>query len=133
MSSEQDRESEAIIAAAIEVHRILGPGLLESAYQECLALEFAQRGIPFQREVPIFIVYKGVRLPIAAYRVDFVVYSSIAVEIKAQEVVIPLNRSQLLSYIRLGEYQRGLLLNFGCARLIDGVRRVANGWNMELA
>ena len=132
MSSEKDRESEAIIAAAIEVHRNLGPGLLESAYKECLALELSERGIPFAREVPISIVYKGVKLPVAAYRVDFLVYG-IAVEIKAQEIVIPLHRSQLLTYIRLGEYSRGLLLNFGVARLVDGVSRVANGWIAESA
>jgi GxxExxY protein len=133
MSSDQrDRESDAIIAAAIEVHRYLGPGLLESAYQACLAVELADRGIPFEREAPIFVVYKGVRLPVAAYRVDFLVYG-IAVEIKAQEVVIPLHRSQLLTYIRLGEYSRGLLLNFGAARLVDGATRVANGWVAESA
>jgi GxxExxY protein len=129
MSSNQpDRESEAIIGAAIEVHRHLGPGLLESAYRECLAMEFSERRIPFQLESPIAVVYKGVRLPVAAYRVDFLVYQCIAVEIKAQEIVLPLHRSQLLTYIRLGEYHRGLLLNFGAARLIDGVSRVANGW-----
>jgi GxxExxY protein len=132
MSSEKDRESEAIIAAAIEVHRILGPGLLESAYKECLAMEFTERGIPFEREVPIPVVYKGIRLPVAAYRMDFVVYG-IAVEIKAQETVIPLHRSQLLTYIRLGEYGRGLLLNFGATRLVDGLSRVANGWIAESA
>jgi GxxExxY protein len=134
MSAQQkDPQTDLIIAAAIEVHRYLGPGLLESAYKECLATEFASRSIPFQREVPISIVYKGVRLPVAAYRVDFLVRDTIAVEIKAQEVVLPLHRSQLLTYIRLGGHARGLLINFGAARLVDGISRVANGWNAEPA
>jgi GxxExxY protein len=133
MSPEKDRDSDAIIAAAVEVHRNLGPGLLESAYKECLTMEFAQRAIPFRREVALPVVYKGVRLHVAAYRIDFVVYESVAVEVKAQELIVPVHRSQLLTYIRLGNYSRGLLLNFGVARLIDGVRRVANGWNDEPA
>ena len=132
-SDESDPESEVIIAAAIEVHRNLGPGLLESAYQECLALELSERRIPFEREVPVCIFYKGVRFPVAAYRIDFVVFGRIAVELKAQELLIPIHRSQLLTHIRLGGYRRGLLLNFGCARLVDGIRRVSNGWHAEPA
>ncbi|HYV97747.1 MAG TPA: GxxExxY protein [Gemmatimonadaceae bacterium] len=124
----KDAITESVIAAAIEVHRALGPGLLESAYKECLALEFVARGILFKREQPLEIVYKSTHVPVAAYRLDFVVDNRVVIEIKAQERLIPLYQAQLLTYLRIGKYSRGLLLNFGATRLADGIKRVVNGW-----
>ena len=117
-----------VIGCAITVHRTLGCGLLEAAYDECLAIELTQRGVPFLRQVPLLIVYKGVRLTTRPYRMDFVVESSIVVEIKAQERMSEISPSQLLTYLRLGGYSRGLLLNFGARRLVDGVERIVNNW-----
>jgi GxxExxY protein len=128
VNNERDPATDTILAAAIEVHRSLGPGLLESAYDDCLAIELAQRGVPFLRQVPLLIVYKGVRLTKRVYRMDFVVEGAIVVEIKAQERMSAISPAQLLTYLRLGGYSRGLLLNFGARRLVDGIERVVNNW-----
>ena len=121
--------TEAIIGAAIEVHRALGPGLLESAYEECFAIELSARDLPFVRQLPLEIIYRETRLTTRTYRLDFVVDSDVVIEIKAQERLIPLHTAQLLTYLRLGGYSRGLLLNFGAARLGDGIKRVVSGWH----
>jgi len=114
--------TEKIIGAAIEVHRKLGPGLLESAYQECLGREMLLRSIPFEREVPVPVVYKDVHLE-CGYRLDFLVDRSVVVEIKAVEVMPPVYEAQLLTYLRLGGWQIGLLINFNVTLLRDGIRR----------
>ncbi|HMQ02681.1 MAG TPA: GxxExxY protein [Pyrinomonadaceae bacterium] len=111
-----------IIGAAIEVHRKLGPGLLESAYCECLARELLIQGIEFQREVPVPVVYKGVKLE-CGYRLDFLVNGSVVVEVKAVEAIPPVFEAQLLTYLRLGGWKLGLLINFNVIVLKDGIRR----------
>lgn len=113
----------AVIGAAIEVHRGLGPGLLESAYQECLSRELFLRRVPFMRQVPLVVDYKGVRMD-CAYRLDFLVDSAIVVEIKSVAEVAPVHEAQLLTYLRLGPYPVGLLINFNVPTLRLGIRRM---------
>jgi len=118
-----------IIAAAIEVHRVLGPGLLESAYSNCLQQELSVRNLAFttQRRVPL--VYKGVALD-CAYRLDLLVKDVIVVEVKALAAVLPIHQAQLLTYLKLMELPVGLVINFQVERLVDGVKRVINPqWN----
>ncbi len=114
--------TESIIGAAIEVHKKLGPGLLESAYQECLAREFLLRNIPFEREIPVPVVYKGVQLE-CGYRLDFLVNRMVVVEIKAAHGIPPVFEAQLVTYLSLGGWQVGLLINFNVLMLKDGIRR----------
>lgn len=117
-------ESELVIGAAIEVHRNLGPGLLESAYEVCLSRELAGRGIEFQRQVELPVVSKGERLD-AGFRIDLLVADVIVVELKAIEKVLPVHEAQLLTYLRLTNKRVGLLINFNVPMLKDGiVRRV---------
>jgi len=111
-----------IIGAAIEVHRQLGPGLLESAYEECLAHELALQHVPFERQKPAPVVYKGIRLE-CGYRVDFLVDGRVVVELKAIEALAPIHDAILLTYLRLSGCKIGLLINFHCAVLKDGIRR----------
>jgi GxxExxY protein len=116
--------TEAIIGAAIEVHRAIGPGLLESAYVQCLCYELALRKIPFQLELPLPVHYKGIKLD-CGYRLDLVVADAVVVEVKAVDRIIPLHEAQLLTYLRLGGWKAGLLINFNVPLLRDGiVRRV---------
>src|SRR4051812_254075 len=103
--------SEQIIGAAIEVHRALGPGLLESAYQICLAREMELRGIPFVRELPLPILYRDIKLD-CGYRLDFLVHNAVVVEVKAIEEFHPIHDAQLLTHLKLGNWKLGLLLNF---------------------
>ncbi|HHS98495.1 MAG TPA: GxxExxY protein [Chloroflexi bacterium] len=112
-----------IIGAAIEVHRALGPGLLESAYEECLCHELALRGIVFRRQVPLPLAYKGIQLD-CGYRLDLLVEDTVVVEVKAVQEVLPLHEAQLLTYLRLGGWQVGLLLNFNVPVLRRGIRRL---------
>ena len=119
--------TEAIIGAAIEVHRALGPGLLESAYQECLAREFSLRQIPFEREKPLMLKYKGAMLE-CGYRLDFVVAGIVVVEVKAVEAPLPIHQSQLLTYMKLGGWKLGLLINFHVPVLKKGIKRLALGF-----
>src|SRR2546428_12125745 len=111
-----------IIGAAIAVHRLLGPGLLESAYQECLCQELALRRIAFERQVPIPLEYRGTRLE-AGYRLDILVAGKVVVEVKAMEAIAPIHEAQLLTYLRLGGWKVGLLMNFNVVVLKDGMRR----------
>jgi GxxExxY protein len=116
--------TEAVIGAAIEVHRALGPGLLESAYIQCLCYELTLRKIPFGLEVPLPVVYKGFKLD-CGYRVDMVVAGAVVAEFKAVEHVAPIHEAQLLTYLRMGAWKAGLLINFNVLVLRDGiVRRV---------
>ena len=116
--------TEAIIGAAIEVHRELGPGLLESAYQVCLAHELALREIPFEREKRLSVHYKGYEVD-CAYRLDFVVAQRVIVELKSVDAILPINEAQLLSYLKLSGCRVGLLINFNVSILKKGIRRFA--------
>ena len=116
--------SEAIIGAAIEVHRATGPGLLESAYQNFLAHEFTLRGIRFEKEVPLPVEYKGVRLD-CGYRMDFVIEDRIVLEVKAVEKLIAIHEAQLLTYLKLSGKRVGLLINFNSAVIRNAlIRRI---------
>lgn len=119
--------SEQIIGAAIEVHRVLGPGLLESTYGACLSREFDHRGIPYQREVVVPLTFKGARID-CGYRLDFIVGGCLIVEVKAVESLQPIHTAQLLTYLRLMDQRLGLLLNFNVALLKHGIRRVVNNF-----
>ncbi len=111
-----------IIGAALDVHRTLGPGLLESAYEECLCHELNLRHIPFERQRPLPLDYKGRRLD-CRYRLDIVVWDTVLVEVKAVDSLLPIHEAQLLTYLRLGGWKIGLLMNFNVAILGDGIRR----------
>jgi len=114
--------TQEIIGAGIAVHRVLGPGLLESAYQKCLSQELALRGIPFEYELPLPLEYRGLRLE-AGYRLDLLVAGRVVVEVKAIESIAPIHEAQLLTYLRLGGWTVGLLMNFNVVVLKDGIRR----------
>ena len=114
--------TDAIIGAAMEVHRALGPGLLESTYEMCLCRELSIRGLSFKRQVPIPVEYKGVKLD-CGFRADIVVDNTILVEIKAIESLAAIHDAQLLSYLKLGGCKIGLLINFNVELLKHGVRR----------
>ena len=116
----------AINGAAMEVHTKLGPGLLESAYEACLCRELFLRGIPFQRQVPLPLVYKDVKLD-CAYRLDLLVADYVVIEIKSVEAIAPIHHTQLLTYLQLGGYRVGLLINFNVESLKDGIIRKVNG------
>ena len=117
--------TDQIIGAAIEVHRALGPGLLESAYEACLAFELAQRGLKVEPQKPLPVVYKEVHLD-CGYRLDLLVENAVIVEIKAVESLAPIHQAQLLSYLRLSGCKVGLLINFNVKILKDGLRRLVN-------
>lgn len=112
-----------VIGAAIEVNRLLGPGLLESAYEACLARELEIRQIPFERQVPLPVEFKGIRLE-CGYRMDFVVGSSVVVEVKAIEAIAPVHHAQALTYLRFSGKHLCLLLNFNVANMKEGIRRI---------
>ncbi len=117
--------TEKIIGAAIEVHRTLGPGLLESAYQECLAQELTLRKVPFAKEKNLPVEYKGIHVD-CGYRIDFLIDNQVIVELKAVEAVLPIHRAQLITYIKLTGCKVGLLINFNVQQLIKGIERLAN-------
>lgn len=112
----------AIIGAAIEVHKLLGPGLLESAYEECLARELALRGINFERQKPLPVVYKDVKLD-CGYRLDFLVEGQVVLELKAVEALAPIHDAIVLTYLRLSGCKIALLINFHEVTLKSGIRR----------
>ena len=114
-----------VIGAAIEVHRTLGPGLLESAYEECLCHELYLRKMPLSRQAPLPIAYKGVKLD-CGYRLDIVVADQLILELKACQELLPIHEAQLLTYLRLTGIKYGLLINFNVPALKDGIRRIAN-------
>jgi GxxExxY protein len=116
--------SNKIIGAAIEVHRQLGPGLLESVYEECLAYEFRSHGIAFERQKPIPIMYKDVQLD-CGFRLDFLVDGLIVVELKAVNELVPIYDAQVLTYLKLTRCKLGLLFNFNVPRLRTGIKRLA--------
>ena len=120
---ERDSLTESVIGLAIEVHRALGPGLLESAYQECLCYELKTNGIAFARQVALPVVYKAVKLD-CGYRMDLVVDDRLVVELKTVEKILPVHEAQLLTYLRLSGIRTGLLLNFNTSVLKDGIKRM---------
>ena len=124
--------TDAIIGGAIEVHRALGPGLLESTYEMCLCRELSIRGLRFQRQVPIAVEYKGAKLD-CGYRVDLVVDETVLVEIKAIDSLLPIHDAQLLSYLKLGGWKIGLLVNFNVELLKHGIRRRVLGLVEEVS
>jgi len=117
--------TEQIIGAAIEVHRALGPGLLESAYEECLCRELDLRNLPFTRQVPVPLGYKGISLD-CGYRLDIIVRGEIILELKCIERILPVHEAQLLTYLKLTGKRVGLIINFNVATLVRGgiVRKV---------
>ncbi len=115
-----------IIGAAIDVHKQLGPGLLESAYEKCLIYELEQRGLKVESQVTLPVVYKDVKLD-AGYRLDLLVEGKIVVEIKSVDYMADIYLAQILTYLKLGEYRLGLLINFNVTKLVDGLKRVING------
>ncbi|HLS30097.1 MAG TPA: GxxExxY protein [Flavobacteriaceae bacterium] len=117
--------SKIIIGCAIEVHRELGPGLLESAYQKCLAYELREKGLKVRSEVPRPIVYKDVKLD-HGYRMDLLVNDKVVIEIKCVEFFTDVHKAQLLTYLKLGEYKLGLMLNFHTTVLKNGIKRMVN-------
>jgi GxxExxY protein len=119
--------SSKIIGAAIEVHKHLGPGLLESAYEECLCHEFGLRGLLYERQKDLPIQYKDWRLD-CGYRLDVVVESAIILELKACERIEPIHEAQLLTYLKLSGLRLGLLVNFNVPILKNGVKRILNGY-----
>jgi len=120
MSDEQTKE---IIGAAIAVHRHLGPGLLESAYEECLCYELTKKGIPYARQVALPVVYKDIHLD-CGYRIDLLAYGNVVVELKTVGKLLPIHEAQLLTYLRLSGHKTGLLINFNSAPLKAGIKRM---------
>lgn len=114
-----------VIGAAIEVHKVLGPGLLESAYEECLCHELKLKEIPFERQKDLPIEYKGIKLS-CGYRLDIVVEKNLIVELKSCESLEPIHEAQLLTYLKLTGIKIGLLINFNVPVLKDGIKRLAN-------
>ncbi len=117
--------TEKVIGAAMEVHRALGPGLLESAYETCLARELAIQGIAFEQQVELPVVYRGVPLS-CGYRLDFLVEGELILELKAVEELLPIHEAQVLTYLKLSDKRIGLLINFNVALLKQGLRRIVN-------
>jgi GxxExxY protein len=118
--------TKTIIGAAIEVHRALGPGLLESAYEECLCEELNLRGIAFERQKPLPVKYKGKQLD-CGYRLDLLVANAVVLELKAVDTLAPIHDAQLLTYLRLGGWKVGLLINFNVPVLREGIHRKVLG------
>ena len=126
-AEEMNRITETVIQAAMEVHRALGPGLLESAYEACLAFELAQRGLKVEQQKPLPVVYKEVRLD-CGYRLDLLVEEKVIVEIKAIDQLLPVHYAQLLSYLKLSGCRVGLLINFNVKVLKNGIHRLVNNF-----
>jgi GxxExxY protein len=114
-----------VIGAAIEVHKALGPGLLESAYEECLSYELSDMGIAYQRQKSIPIIYKSKQLD-CAYRIDFIVENTIILELKSVSTVDPIHKAQLMTYLKLTKMKLGFILNFNVALMRDGIHRIVN-------
>jgi GxxExxY protein len=118
--------SKVVVESVLKVHSILGPGLLENAYEACLAQELLQRGLKVERQVSMPVIYEGTKIDIA-YRLDMLVNDKLVVEVKAIDKILPIHTAQLLSYLKLGGFKLGLLLNFHEPHMRDGIKRMANG------
>ncbi len=121
----EDPLTEKIIGCAIEVHKALGPGLLESAYEECFCYELEQSGLSFRRQVPLPVVYKGIKLD-CGYRMDVLVNDFVIIELKTVEKLLPIHEAQLLTYLKLYRRPLGLLLNFNAPTMKAGIKRLVN-------
>lgn len=117
-----EKLSEKIIGSAIEVHKILGPGLLESAYEECLDYELQSNGLDVKRQLPVPVVYKEIKLE-CGYRIDLLVDDKIIIELKSVEILNPVHEAQILTYMKFAQKRLGLLMNFNVTRLKDGLKR----------
>jgi GxxExxY protein len=115
-----------IVDSAYQIHRKLGPGLLESVYETVLAFDLEKRGLKIQRQVPVPIVYEGISFN-EGFRADLIVENKVIVELKSVETVVPVHKKQLLTYLRLADKKLGLLINFGCALIRNGITRIVNG------
>ncbi|MHB0964498.1 MAG: GxxExxY protein [Gemmatimonadaceae bacterium] len=122
LNTTPDPLSERVIGAAVEVHRYLGPGLLESVYLAAMEFELLGRGMSFVSELPLPVRYKGAELD-GVLRIDLLIEQELVVELKAVETVLPVHCSQVLTYLRVGNFARGLLINFNVTKLVNGVRR----------
>lgn len=118
-----EKLSHQVIGAIIEVHKMLGPGLLESAYEACLCHELSLRGLQFVRQQPLPVMYKGLSLD-CGYRLDIVVEDKIVLELKSVHELHPIHEAQLLTYLKLSGYRLGFLINFNCERIIDSMKRI---------
>ena len=119
--------SSKIIGAAIEVHKQLGPGLLESTYETCLAYELKQMGLDVKQQQALPVVYKEVKLD-AGYRIDLLIENKVIIEIKSVEALADIHTAQLLTYLKLKDLKLGLLINFNSVREVDGLKRILNGY-----
>ena len=125
--TEMNRITDIVISATIAVHRELGPGLLESAYEACLVYELIQHGLSVERQKSVPVTYRGVKID-CGYRIDLLVEDKVVVELKAVERLEPIHEAQLLSYLKLSGYQIGLLINFNVRMLKQGIKRLANNF-----
>ena len=119
--------TDKIIGAAIEIHRQLGPGLLESAYESCLAYELTELGLKVEKQKPLPVIYKNVKLD-CGYRMDLLIEDRVVVEIKSIETLLPIHDAQMLSYLKLSGCKVGLLINFNMQQLRKGLKRIANNF-----
>jgi len=119
--------TEQIIKAAIDIHKTLGPGLLETAYEKCLVYDLSQKGLKIEQQKPLLVIYKKVKLD-CAYRLDLLIENEVVVELKAVECILPIHQAQLLSYLKLGSFKVGLLLNFNERYLVNGIKRLVNNY-----
>jgi GxxExxY protein len=122
-----DEISDVVIGACIDIHKNLGPGLLESAYEECLCYELSVRGLSFERQKALPVTYKAVKLD-CGYRLDLVVAGQVLVELKAVETVLPIHEAQVLTYLKLSNLPMGLLINFHVPILKQGLKRIVNSF-----
>ncbi len=118
--------SKQVLNAAFNVHKALGPGLLEAAYSSCFAYELLQQNLSFEREVPVPLIYAGTKFADVGYRMDYLIERSLVIELKAIDAIAPVHEAQLVSYLRLSGHRLGLLINFNVALLRDGIRRRVN-------
>ena len=123
ISADTERIASIVLDAAFQVHRTLGPGLLESVYEACLCHELAKRNLPFHHQLPLPVMYDGIRLEVGL-RMDLLVAESVVVELKSVEKIIPLYDAQLLTYLKLSGKRLGLLINFNVSQLKDGIKRI---------
>ena len=123
---DENAVARAVVRAALRIHTTLGPGLLESVYEACVEYELLTERLAVEKQVAIPVRYKGVTMQ-AAYRLDLLIAGKVVVEVKALENLLPIHRAQVLSYLRLGGYKLGLLLNFNTVHMRDGIKRVVNG------
>jgi len=121
----ENQISEIIIGCAIEVHKILGPGLLESAYEECLYFEIGTKGLWIEKQKPLPLVYKNIRMEIG-YRLDLIVENKVIVEVKSVETLNDIHMAQVLTYLKITDCKLGLLLNFNAIRMKEGIKRIVN-------